>query len=320
MTGQSHGSTTSAYGGWAAVDLLVQERRHGVAQSLHDVVAAAAPGIAELTQGPLSSVTGAMLVHTLYDLSVAARAEDPLRADEAVGVWASGIESDALVRCGDIEALFVDSELCRVTDDVNHGSLILTLTPSAVQAPPPVPRTELESAISLVSDAGYADLLRSSIGVVILCSVRGSEMLESYSISSMPDTMWVDYSRESLQIGEVLVHETGHNWLNHALTACGEVLPEQPVWHSPWKQTDRPAHGIIHAAWSFSLLIQYFAAYRGPQAPNERMRRYCAFRTGAELQRLREGHKVVLKAFDFVRNQDLRAVLTEQLERTLAIN
>lgn len=320
MTVESQRSTTSRSGGWVAVDLLVQERRRHVAQSVSDVVAAAAPGLTDLARGPFTAATGAMLVHTLYDLSIAARTEDTLRADEALGVWTPEIESQGMVRCGDIAALFVDSELCRVTDDVNHGSLVLTLTPSAAQAPPPVPRAELESAISLVRDAGFADILRSSIGVVVLCAARGSEMLESYSISSMPDTMWVDYSSEALQIGEVVLHEAGHNWLNHALTACGEILPEQPVWYSPWKQTERPAHGIIHAAWSFSLLIQYFATYRGSGAPNERMRRYCAFRAGAELQRLREGKQVVLEALELVQNHDLRAVLSEQLERTLAID
>lgn len=56
-----------------------------------------------------------------------------------------------------------------------------------------------------------------------------------------------------------LIHEAGHNWLNDALAATGCKISDAAHFHSPWKQTMRPAFGFLHACWAFPLTMLFTA-------------------------------------------------------------
>ncbi|MBE1582305.1 HEXXH motif-containing putative peptide modification protein [Nonomuraea angiospora] len=265
-----------------------------------------------------AAVEDALLVHTLYECGWAGRESDVRRARDAFQVWRTRPDAESVLDLGDRSVAVVGAGSCRRTDDRNHGSPVYSVTGDCLAAPSPVSARFVGEALGYVEDSGLGAYLDHGLGVVVLVTHREFDgMLESYSLSSFPGTMWVDHSDDALRLGEVLLHESGHTWLNLCLAALDERLPAEPLWHSPWKDTPRPAFGILHAALSFSLLIQYFRHYSGEHAPDERMRRYCAFRARVEAGRMGDTVESVQAAAGLLRSPELRDTIMGEVWRAV---
>lgn len=115
-----------------------------------------------------------------------------------------------------------------------------------------------EAAFQLGADMGFAALLRGHAAIV--CLLRAKQLgatLDSWTISRLPGTVFTDHVGETAILARDLIHEAGHNWLNDALSAEGIKVSEDVTFFSPWKDTQRPAFGFIHACWSFPLTMIY---------------------------------------------------------------
>ncbi|MDJ0466627.1 HEXXH motif-containing putative peptide modification protein [Streptomyces sp. H27-C3] len=108
--------------------------------------------------------------------------------------------------------------------------------------------------------AGFGSLLAAH--AVVLCLLRTKNLgdtLDSWTISRLPGTVFMDHVEDPLVLARDLIHEGGHNWLNDALAATGCKVSDTPRFYSPWKKTDRPAFGFLHACWAFPLTMLFTA-------------------------------------------------------------
>lgn len=127
--------------------------------------------------------------------------------------------------------------------------------------PASAPLRELcAAAFATATDTAFGELLTGHAAVV--CLLRNKELgdtLDSWTISRLPGTVFVDHVNEPAVLARDLIHEAGHNWLNDALASCGVKIPAEAKFFSPWKKTARPAFGFIHACWAFPLTMIYTA-------------------------------------------------------------
>ncbi|MFD3521240.1 aKG-HExxH-type peptide beta-hydroxylase [Streptomyces sp. NPDC058653] len=115
-------------------------------------------------------------------------------------------------------------------------------------------------AYTAAADSGFSELLAAH--AVVLCLLRAKNLggtLDSWTITRLPGTVFMDHVGEPVILARDLIHEAGHNWLNDALTATGCKIDDQAHFRSPWKKTMRPAFGFLHACWAFPLTMLYTA-------------------------------------------------------------
>ncbi|WP_328763999.1 aKG-HExxH-type peptide beta-hydroxylase [Streptomyces sp. NBC_00272] len=128
------------------------------------------------------------------------------------------------------------------------------------EAAPPHLCSLAADAYASAARAGFGDLLAAH--AVVLCLLRTKnlgETLDSWTISRLPGTVFMDHVDDPVVLARDLIHEAGHNWLNDALAATGCKISDTAHFYSPWKQTKRPAFGFLHACWAFPLTMLFTA-------------------------------------------------------------
>jgi hypothetical protein len=116
----------------------------------------------------------------------------------------------------------------------------------------------VNSAIDYAIECGFELLLSRGIGLVVILDKKGAgDHIESYTLTALRGTIFMDYFDDKLRMAETLVHEAAHNWLNLAFDAYMEPLPELPTWWSPWRGVERPAAGILHGVFAFGCVREF---------------------------------------------------------------
>ncbi|MFE0458143.1 HEXXH motif-containing putative peptide modification protein [Kitasatospora sp. NPDC058965] len=121
-------------------------------------------------------------------------------------------------------------------------------------------RSLAASAYASAAGNGFAELLAAH--AVVLCLLRAKQLgdtLDSWTITRLPGTVFLDHVGDPVVLARDLIHEAGHNWLNDALAATSCKIGDDVHFYSPWKQTVRPAFGFLHACWAFPLTVIYTA-------------------------------------------------------------
>ncbi|MEU7028956.1 HEXXH motif-containing putative peptide modification protein [Streptomyces sp. NPDC046275] len=116
------------------------------------------------------------------------------------------------------------------------------------------------AAVATAARHGFGELLANH--AVVTCLLRRKELgdtLVSWAITRLPGTVYTDHVDNAAVLGRDLIHEAGHNWLNDALTSTGCKLNEAATFHSPWRNSQRPVFGFLHACWAFPLTMIYTA-------------------------------------------------------------
>lgn len=123
------------------------------------------------------------------------------------------------------------------------------------------PPTELvTTAFDIAAEHGFGDLIANHAPIVCLLIERKlDEPLNSWAITRLPGTVFLDHVGDSAILARDLIHEAGHNWLNDALTAAGIDLDDGKTWNSPWKNAHRPTFGFLHSCWAFPLTMLFAA-------------------------------------------------------------
>ncbi|MFI5685814.1 aKG-HExxH-type peptide beta-hydroxylase [Streptomyces sp. NPDC051636] len=93
--------------------------------------------------------------------------------------------------------------------------------------------------------------------ICLLNRRRLDETLHSWALTRLPGTVFTDYTAHPEVLARDLIHEAAHNWLNDALAAHDVRLPGDVTFFSPWRGTNRPVFGFLHACWAFSLTALY---------------------------------------------------------------
>jgi hypothetical protein len=121
-------------------------------------------------------------------------------------------------------------------------------------------RSITATACAAADSTGFGDLIAAH--AVVICLLRTKtlgETLDSWTISRLPGTVHLDHTGDPLVLGRDLIHEAAHNWLNDALAATDCKISDEETFHSPWKESRRPAFGFLHACWAFPLTMLYTA-------------------------------------------------------------
>jgi HEXXH motif-containing protein len=87
--------------------------------------------------------------------------------------------------------------------------------------------------------------------IVVPLSERGTV---SYSLPDRPGVSFINVRGKSIfDLADDLLHETAHHRL-HGLEELQHLGSDdgEPRYHSPWRRSLRPLHGILHAAYTFT--------------------------------------------------------------------
>jgi HEXXH motif-containing protein len=157
-------------------------------------------------------------------------------------------------------AVVVAADMNGLTKSPISETPYLLLGPDTTQ-----PSTELltlaRQAFACGEQTGFGPLLRGHAAVVTLLREKPlGATLDSWTMTRLPGTIFADHVGDATILARDLIHEAGHNWLNDALSALEIKIDSDVAFHSPWKDTHRPAFGFIHACWAFPLTMIYASA------------------------------------------------------------
>ncbi|MDO0925047.1 HEXXH motif-containing putative peptide modification protein [Streptomyces sp. TG1A-8] len=288
--------------------------RSGRARTLLTTLRSLAPA-ADLggVDGTVDAFDNAVLHHAFQQARIAARTRDAGRARLAVQLW----QNRAALRARAVPTavgpvMVVRAADCDAVDDDRLGSQMYLLgTPADEDA---ARRERIARTLNEAVDAALAvgsEVLRSSTAVVIWTeAVPLGATCRSYTFDFLPGTVVLNWTEEPLRLGETLVHEATHSWLNESLQSEGVVFEEGgPRFHSPWKNEDRPVFGIVHAALAFANVIHYLARIQPAPDDTSHLAAVLRRRLEVELESLETGRASALECFGHVRSDRLRAYL-----------
>jgi len=179
-------------------------------------------------------------------------------------------------------------------------------------------RACLDEAIAWIRRCNMDDSVNNSLGVIVLLRKRGLlEASNSYTLSGLPGTIFTDFVPSAFRMGEVLLHEATHSWLNDALGACHVSLPRDKLFYSPWRHKDRPAFGIIQAAYVFSRILQYLARALVFDRLAAHEVSYARSRLRSEQRVIKKHLKSICAAFHLISDSRLRDICLEELNRAV---
>ena len=294
------------------------DRQRAILTSLGSLI----PGV-ELTggSGAPDAFDNAVLHHAFQQAQLAARTQDAARALRAVRLWQ---QRDALraraVQTAVGPVLVVDAADCTPVEDDRLGSRMYLLDePTGSGAAADRGTAEVLNAAVDAALATGSEVLRSSTAIVVWTrSIALHEVSHSHTLDFLPGTVVLDWSDQPLRLGETLVHEATHSWLNEAFAAEGVEFAENgPSFHSPWRNEERPAFGIVHAALAFATVIHYLRRIQPDSEDASPLAAVLRQRLSVELQSLEIGHQAALECFEQVSSERLRSYLHDAVEAAL---
>lgn len=128
-------------------------------------------------------------------------------------------------------------------------------TPRRVTQPPPGLPERIGLALSVIAEAwpeGAANLRRFTSRIAPL-RARG---VVSFSYRHRPGLSFINcFDRDQLDLIDDLIHENSHHHLNLLLRKYPMRRDDRhlEVFYSPWRRSLRPLHGILHAAFTFTM-------------------------------------------------------------------
>jgi HEXXH motif-containing protein len=127
---------------------------------------------------------------------------------------------------------------------------------------------------------------------------RGPSVHFSFTLSDLPGMIFIGGSDHLLTIVEAIVHETGHARLHHANERFPLCLgADRATYYSPWRGDPRPATGVLHGAYVFSLVLGFWiVALERAAALTDSEREYIVGRVAAVRVQLELAFQVLQKA------------------------
>ena len=261
-------------------------------------------------------LTHALLYHSLYELKEAAKIADEARALAVLSLWNRPAQTQRnLVQtiCGD---LFIqdsqDSCLARNIDSENEV-WVLSGDTMDLEAKPKI--SLVQRAVAIAEDVGCGYYLDAALAIVILMKQRElDEPTNSWSVSSLPGTIYMDYQIHPALVAKDLIHESAHCWLNECLDACRESLPSKEAFYSPWKRKMRPAYGIIHAGFAFSCVHNFLTALLGTdiEIPHD-VHTACERHLEKETHNLCQARATIESALELLQTQHIRQMVAQEM-------
>lgn len=179
---------------------------------------------------------------------------------------------------------------------------------------------DVAEGIELVEACAMAHTLDGTLGIYI--TLENKSLLEastSYTLSAYPATIYADRVNSLVRMGETLLHECSHNWLNDAFAAYSVSFPEDISFWSPWRKVERPAAGLIQGMFIFSLLVQFFERALSLSYGSEAERKYLMLKIEVEQKVLTDNIQVFRDALALIEHEGLRDLCGEELNRAINV-
>lgn len=254
------------------------------------------------------NVTYALLHHLLRKLHYGAISGDRTVVGECSAIWSDRVPNAG---CGASSILLTQAGHCTRVDDKNFLSPLLLVR--SLRPEWPVADIDIwNQAMDRLDSAGFQDAVRAVLGIAIVLQRReATETNQSYALSALPGTIFLDWIPLPVRLGEVILHESTHCLLNELIEAWNVQVDSSLTWYSPWKQERRPALAIIHAAIAFGTVVQYLSQHRNGESQEAR---YAAFRAETERSRLKEVLPTVREVLNVIAHEKLTALLEPLFE------
>jgi hypothetical protein len=116
------------------------------------------------------------------------------------------------------------------------------------------------SAVDGELNKNILQLIDTVIPIKLPDNIPRKDRLE-YSVSFSEEknigTIFVSFMTNDIWLSETIVHEFAHNLLNVLMLSNNLIENKKSVFYSPWKEKPRPAHGLLHALFSFSYAANF---------------------------------------------------------------
>lgn len=118
----------------------------------------------------------------------------------------------------------------------------------------------IDLALKLIRKYSFSSWERFTAFTDVIIPIKDKEFV-SYSHQEFPCVSMINlYDRDFIDLIDDLLHENGHHHLNHYLNL--EKLIDEPqdlIYYSPWRRSQRPLRGIYHAYFTFFWAFKLFS-------------------------------------------------------------
>ncbi|WP_165861404.1 aKG-HExxH-type peptide beta-hydroxylase [Paenibacillus paeoniae] len=265
------------------------------------------------------NITFSLLQHTLYLAKRAAETNDVDLANDALALWS--LDESAfepfLYNYDNATFLIVNSEYCkRATYNQNFNNNAYCITHDIIKnAKQSLSNDYVEEALKLISATHLLFFNELTGSVIINLDWRDlDDSTDSYTLTPLSGTVFTDWTESPLRYAEAILHESVHSWLNYYLMREEiNVINTANSWYSPWRNTMRPALGIVHGTFAFSIVYHFYKRLsegNGFNLLNDKQLKYCYDRTDYELSRLKQVESSIIPALDEIGSENIKELLT----------
>jgi hypothetical protein len=250
--------------------------------------------------------------HLLESLALAAKAENTEAVETAIQAFRERrtLPGISVLRR---EMIVVKADRNLQSSDASDTPVFL-IGSSAPVIPSDDDLRIVQEGADLAARADMGTLVAEHCQVLVLMKLLDVQNnANSWSVAHLPATVHMDYYDAPFLVGRDLVHESAHNFLNDALVASNSELSAAPSYYSPWKSTERPAFGFIHANWAFSHVRDYLlwaAQESSLPAPSRALAKVLA---DSQAEKLASTRKDCEDAVSYIQHEGLRDILLRRI-------
>ncbi len=127
-------------------------------------------------------------------------------------------------------------------------------------------KTLEEALIIIKADETSYKLVRNFVSYLIPLKQREAIKNLSFSVRNLPNVIFKSNELTPYVIGETLVHEADHQFF-YAIEKfdnfwSSDVLLQEAIYFSPWRDDPRPLDGILRGLSSFARVSKYALRWR----------------------------------------------------------
>lgn len=177
----------------------------------------------------------------------------------------------------------------------------------------------LNAGAEAIHGAGFGHILDSGPGIVFLNRTRDvTDSALSWTVSSLPGSIFIDYFDSPLRVGEDLLHESAHSVLNDLFRTRGISLSMEPEFYSPWKGTKRSAFSMAHTGFAFGAVVAYCRWVLENDGVrhdlDEVHKSYFLARLASESRRAESAVPAFRTVLDGIQDEEVRAVIASHFD------
>lgn len=190
-----------------------------------------------------------------------AKQNDTASIHQALTFWQHiDAQSRGLYTYDHLSWLLLDKQYCETRPPFHAKQtkdLILLTKDALDQGFQGVTPAYLEQSCQFIKQTQFLPLVEQAGSIIVhLQKQDNDDDLTAYT-TQFQSIIYTDWSNNPLTYAESIVHESAHSLLNYYIETLNVKMPSTSYW-SPWRQTNRPAFGVLHGIWAFSHVYHFY--------------------------------------------------------------